>query len=161
MARTGFTIIETVVVIVILAILGLAMFLRMAPSDTVKNKGAARKVAGDVRFAQKLAISTQTRASVLFNATGYSVFTDGALANSTGDPCATDSSGKFSVNFTHVRCSEFAGVTLTAPAANPLAFDSMGTPVDNSTGAQLGAGQSIGVGSETVTVEAVSGRVNY
>ncbi|MDP2166728.1 MAG: prepilin-type N-terminal cleavage/methylation domain-containing protein [Thermodesulfovibrionales bacterium] len=162
----GFTLIETIMVIVIASILGIALFMRWGPSDAARLEAAARKISGDIRYAQKLSISTYEMAGVLFDANGYSVYAivnSAALANSPGGPCSKDASGKFVVDFREDRCSDFSGVTITPPLANPLAFDTIGRPINNATGAALST-QTVGVnykGAKNISIEAVTGRVSY
>jgi len=163
MAR-GFTLIETVMVMVVIAILAVVMLMRWGASEKVKLDSAARKAAGDIRYAQKLSISTQKRAGVAFNASGYEVYAvingpSPVLANSPGDPCATRPDGKFVVDFAAGRCPEFNGVTLSSPI-DAIAFDSIGTLINATSGAELPT-QTINVGSKTLTIEAGTGRVSY
>lgn len=161
----GFTLIETIMVMVIIVILAAVVIIRN-PFGDIKLYSATRKVAADIRYVQKLSISNQTRAGMVFNANGYSVYpniTDlTTLAPSPGDPCSswTDISKPlpnifFVVDFTDAnRCSNYSGVTITNITfpANTVSFNSLGTP-DN-------AG-SLKVGGNTITVEAGTGRVSY
>jgi prepilin-type N-terminal cleavage/methylation domain-containing protein len=163
--RGGFTLIETVIVMVIAVILAAVVAVRWSPFDSIKLYNATRKVAADIRYSQKLAISSQTRAAILFNANGYSVYQDYASlipAPSSGDGCSTGASNYFVVAFDQPRCSEYSNVTITSPATNPIAFDSRGTPV-NSAGTTIVL-QTVTVtynGSRPITIDAVTGRVNY
>jgi len=160
----GFTLIEAVIVMVIVAILAAVVILRN-PFDSIKLSSATRKVAADIRYVQKLSISNQTRAGIAFNLTGYDVYSDIALSTravSPGDPCSTNALNQFVVDFTDAnRCSNFSNVTITSPATNPVAFNSLGTPV-NQWGTILGSNQSITVnysGSRQITIEQGTGRV--
>ena len=163
-AKTGFTLMETIMVMVIAVILAAVVAVRWSPFDTIKLNSATRKVAADIRYAQKVAISTQTRAAILFNANGYDVYQNYAsiiLAPSPGDPCS-DSGGNFQVAFNADRCSNYSGVTITSPATNPIAFDSRGTPV-NSGGTTI-VSQTVTVaynGARQITIEQSTGRVSY
>ena len=161
----GFTLIEAVIVMVIVAILAAVVILRN-PFDSIKLNSATRKVAADIRYVQKLSISNQTRAGMTFNANGYTVYSNISTltqARSSGDPCATDATGNFIVLFTAPRCSSYANVQLNPlPTTNPIAFNSLGTPV-NQWGTILG-NQSVTVnysGSNTINIEAGTGRVSY
>ena len=163
-AKTGFTLMETIMVMVIAVILAAVVAVRWSPFDTIKLNSATRKVAADIRYAQKVAISTQTRAAILFNANGYDIYQNYASvipAPSPGDPCS-DSGGNFQVAFNAGRCSNYSGVTITLPAANPIAFNTLGTPVDS--GGTAIANQTVTVtynGTQQITVEAGTGRVSY
>ncbi|KAF0144589.1 MAG: hypothetical protein FD156_1764 [Nitrospirae bacterium] len=160
----GFTLIETIMVMVIIAILAVVVVVRN-PFDAIKLRSAARKVAGDIRYVQKLAISNQTRAGMEFNGNyGYSVYpniTDLTnLAVSPGDPCSTNPSNKFVVDFNDPRCGNFENVTL-APSSATIAFNPLGSPV-NAAGGAIGP-VTITVtynGSQDIIVAAGTGRVS-
>jgi|Deesub1362A_J573_1020465.scaffolds.fasta_scaffold00013_62 MSHA pilin protein MshC len=160
----GFTVIEVVVIMVIIAILAAVALTRFSSFETIKLNGAVRKIVSDIRYTRKLAISTQKRAGLTFNTNGYSVYEDitvPTLAESPGEPCSTDSSNKFVVDFTADRCSSYEGVTLSYSAAT-VAFDSLGSPVDAS-GSPLDT-QTVTVTlniAKTITIEAGTGRVGY
>ncbi|TAL28606.1 MAG: prepilin-type N-terminal cleavage/methylation domain-containing protein [Nitrospirae bacterium] len=161
----GFTLIETIMVMVIIAILAVVVVVRN-PFDAIKLRSAARKVAGDIRYVQKLAISNQTRAGMAFNANGYSVYRDMTVAApypaavSPGDPCSTDPLNNFIVDFNDPRCSNYSGVTI-APPFITIAFNSLGSPV-NAAGVAIGP-ETVTVtynGSQTITIAAGTGRVS-
>ncbi|MDP3259668.1 MAG: prepilin-type N-terminal cleavage/methylation domain-containing protein [Thermodesulfovibrionales bacterium] len=164
--RQGFTLIETIMVMVIAVILAAVVAVRWSPFDTIKLNSATRKVAGDIRYAQKIAISTQTRAAILFNANGYDIYQNYAstiLAPSPGDPCS-DSGGNFQVAFNAGRCSDYSGVTttFTTSVANTIYFNSLGTPVD-ATGTAIVGNQTVTVtykGTNQITIDANTGRVS-
>lgn len=128
--QRGFTLIELVVIILITAIIAFVMIPR---SDLTGNRAAsaARKLLSDIRYAQQLANTTQSRSGVAFAAGSYTVFTN----NSSGTP-ATDplKGGNYVVNMT----GDFAGVTLTMNNIdnNIVRFDSLGVPYEDTDGAQ-------------------------
>lgn len=164
----GFTLIETIIVMVVVAILAAVIILRN-PFDSIKLDSATRKVAGDIRYVQKLAISNQTRAGIMFTGAGYSVYSNATpplvpanLARSPGDSCSTDPSNNFVVDFTAPRCSSFSNVTI-APNPLTIAFNSLGKPV-NSSGGSLTT-QTVTVSykgnDKSITVEEETGRVSY
>ncbi len=159
----GFTLIETMLIVAILAMLAVALVIKN-PIERMKVNAASGKIKADLRYARKLAVSTQDRAGITFNANGYSVYADivaATLANSPAEGCSSDASGDFVVDFTAPRCSELSGLTLSFSAAT-AAFDSLGSPVD-AAGAALGT-QTVDVtgpgGTKTVTIEAQTGRVS-
>lgn len=162
----GFTLIETVIVMVIVLIIAATVIIRWN-FDPVKLNSAVRKIAEDIRYAQKLAITTQTRAGMVFSSNGYSVYRNvtppqipANLATSPGDPCSTDASNSFVVDFSNSRCSNYSGVTVSAIT---IAFNSLGTPVDPTTGIAV-AGQIVTVTYKTnknITIEQGTGRVSY
>lgn len=159
----GFTLIEVVLVVAMLAILAATVILKN-PIEKIKVDSAARKLVADVRYARKLAVTTQQRSGVTFNANGYSLFLDVAgavFANSPGGSCSTDAAGKFVVDYTLARCSELSGITLGFTNAT-VAFDPLGSPVDAG-GTPLGV-QTVTVsgagGTRQITIEALTGRVS-
>ncbi len=159
----GFTLIEVMLIIAILAVLAVALILKN-PIERLKVNGASSRIKADIRYARKLAVSTQERAGITFNANGYSVFANvvgAVLANSPSEGCSSDASGDFVVDFTAARCSELSGLTLSFSTAT-VAFDSLGSPVDAG-GAAIGT-QTVDVtgpgGTRTVTIETQTGRVS-
>jgi prepilin-type N-terminal cleavage/methylation domain-containing protein len=158
----GFTLIETIMVMVIAVILAAVVAVRWSPFDTIKLNSATRKVAGDIRYAQKVAISTQAMAAISFAGTSYGVyqnFASAIFAPSPGDPCS-DSGGNFQVDFNADRCSNYSNVTVSPIT---LFFNSLGTPV-NTFGSIINAEQTVTVtykGTQPITVWRDTGRVSY
>ena len=133
----GFTLIETAMVITIIAILAIVLIIKGNPFDTIKLDNAAEKIAGDIRYAQKLAVTTQNRAGIIFGANSYSVCNDvtppaSVIAQSPGDPCSTDASGQFIVDLLN-GCDEYKNITLAMANApsSILAFNAFGVPISN------------------------------
>ena len=171
----GFTLIETVIVMVIAAILAAVVAVRWDPFDAIKLYNATRKVVADIRYAQKVAISTQQRCGLIRNsATSYTVFEQGNTADpapSSGDVCSTapdgadaDTTSDFIVDFNAGRCSDYSGVTttFTTSVANTIYFNSLGTPVD-ATGTAIAGNQTVTVtynGTRQITIDANTGRVS-
>jgi prepilin-type N-terminal cleavage/methylation domain-containing protein len=167
--RGGFTLIETIMVMVIAVILAAVVAVRWSPFDTIKLNSATRKVAADIRYAQKVAISTQaTYAAIAFNASGYTVYDTYAsvISRSPGDPCS-DSGGNFQVNFSADRCSTYSGVTIaTTLPSNRVEFNSLGTPYGGDSNPLTAPNNTVtvsgaGAGSQTITIEQSTGRVSY
>ncbi|MDP2279422.1 MAG: prepilin-type N-terminal cleavage/methylation domain-containing protein [Nitrospirota bacterium] len=167
----GFTLIETIMVMVIAVILAAVVAVRWSPFDTIKLNSATRKVAADIRYAQKLAISTQTTYSAIaFNTNGYTVYETYAsvISRCPGDPCS-DSGGTFVVDFSDAsRCSNYSEVTLTNNDGTLITlvvrFNSLGTPVDAS-GTAVGSDQIAKVNykgsGKAITIATGTGRVSY
>ncbi len=162
LGQEGFSFIELVAVIVVLGIMAAVIVVRN-PLATVKLDAAVSKVKSDIRYTRKLAVSTQARSALSFGADGYSVYHDvvaAALANSPGDPCSTDASGKFVVDFTASRCSHLNGVTLASTVAT-VAFDSLGRPVDSAGSTLPDVTVTVTSGaSRSITIKAQTGRVS-
>jgi len=165
--RSGFTLIELIMVMVIAVILAAVVAVRWSPFDTIKLNSATRKVAADIRYAQKVAISTQaTYAAIAFNTNGYTVYDtySSVISRSPGDPCS-DNGGNFQVAFNAQRCSNYSGVTITTDlTGNVVQFNSLGTPLDD-TGAVLGNDKTVTVtykgANAGIVIESGTGRVSY
>ncbi|MBI4688974.1 MAG: GspH/FimT family pseudopilin [Nitrospirae bacterium] len=159
----GFTLIETIMVMVIIAILAVVVVIRN-PFDSIKLSSAAKKVAADIRYAQKLAISTQQRCGIFFiSGNSYRIFENNNTADpatSSGDTCS-DNGGNFEVDFSAGRCSNYSGVAFSATPT--IYFNSLGKPVDG-TGNDL-ATQIVTLTlssiSQSITIEAGTGRVSF
>lgn len=111
--QAGFTLLELVAVLLLLAILSTSLFLRWSPGSSTLN-AQADQLAATLRYAQSLAL-TQGR-SLTFDVqsmTSYAI-TDGAAV-------VTDPQGLVQ-SYTLAN-----GVTL---AGNDLDFDSLGRPID-------------------------------
>jgi prepilin-type N-terminal cleavage/methylation domain-containing protein len=169
MGKKGFTLVELVMVIVVVIILSAVAMTRWN-YDPVRLSNAARKVAADIRYAQKLAITTQARSGITFSANGFTVFRDvvaPTIARSPGDPCSTDAAGNFVVDFTAARCDSFNGVVITdingpIPPPVTIAFNSMGSPVNVAGNALVTQIITLSLnGVRTITIQADTGRVNY
>ena len=163
----GFTLIETIIVMVIAVILAAVVAVRWSPFDTIKLNSATRKVAADIRYAQKLAISTQaTYAAIAFNTNGYTVYETYAsvISRSPGDPCS-DSGGNFQVDFIASRCSNYSDVKIaTNLTDNVLQFNSLGTPLEGIFASVIPSNRTITItykGSKLIYIEAGTGRVSY
>jgi len=167
--RNGFTLIELIMVMVIAVILAAVVAVRFSPFDTIKLDSATRKVAADIRYAQKVAISTQaTYAAIAFNTNGYTVYDtySSVISRSPGDPCSTDSSNNFVVAFNEDRCSNYSEVTITTNlAGNIVKFNSLGTPLKNDDTVITDGDKTVTItyksASKPITIEQGTGRVSY
>ncbi len=127
---SGFTSIELIMVMVILAILAAVAIPAFVSSPDINNRAAAEILVSDIRWAQSLAIrQNSTNITFTTSATGYVVI-DGS-----GTPVKQ-------VAFGTGDYRSLSGITLTTTT---FTFDRCGTP---------SAGQDIGVtaGGETVHV---------
>lgn len=124
----GFTIIEFVIVIIALAVLAAVAVPQFGRYWAgIKTGNAAIKIAGDIRYAQNRATTTQQRSQVNFAAgdTSYTINSCAAYTTSTCT-CATWSSVKtIDLN------SDFSGVTIATMPGNCIEFDSLGRPYYN------------------------------
>ena len=125
----GFTLVELVVVLLLIAILAFVALPRLS-QNTLELSSQAEQVATDIRYAQTLsmtrgaALGSQGRYCILFTATGYQYRHNG---NSYATPCtvavnhpATGSSAAVVLSGTAVSTANLTG--------NCLEFDTKGQP---------------------------------
>jgi MSHA pilin protein MshC len=177
MDRKGFTLIELVMVIVLIGIISIAVAPRLM-NVTMTNAGSFKqKLTADIRYAQNLAMTRNSRTRVYFNGTGtapnpagYAVVIDtSALHDCTGFTPAADPAGGVSLSVI-LNTGDYAGITVTpAPGMNCLEYDSLGRPYDcdpvpaNCLSPASGLVISVNanaVAVDTVTVTAQTGAVN-
>lgn len=154
--RRGFTLIELVMVIVIIAVLAVVVSFS---SGSIRLVGAANKLMFDLRYAQQLAISRQVRCGVSFNPSGNSYF---VYIGDTGT-LATDPHTGSNLSIDFDTDSDYDGISLSSTNfGNQVSFDAAGAPY-NSTPVLLSSQGIItlqqGSSSQTVTIEANTGEI--
>jgi Tfp pilus assembly protein FimT len=130
MTARGFSLTELIVIITMLGILSWLAYPKMAAMDEVKLDAAARRLAGDLRYAQSLAMSRRVIHGVLFNPAleRYTVFAPNAATPIT-DPA--DRARTMVVDYTSR--TEFRGVLVQSAAFGTtpgVTFDYFGVPRD-------------------------------
>lgn len=129
--QKGFTLIEFVIVILIIAILSAAAYDFLGDTSSTKAYGTARKIQSDIIYAQESAMTHRVHYRVAFTSSpnGYTVqqccWVD-IIDPSTNTP-------PFSVT---LNTGNYSGVTLdwqTGFGGNYIEFDSAGTPLDGTT----------------------------
>lgn len=159
--QEGFTLIELVIILVLLAITGFFVAPRILNVAGTKAAAFADKLRADIRHSRNLAMAENRRYRVYINAApapvpdGYAVVNDAngdgwgvTAANETAqDPAGT---GLLSVT---LNAGDYAGITVAPNAV--IEFDSLGRPT-------VGGGTVLTVspGGENVTVTAQTGAVN-
>jgi len=159
----AFTLVELIVVMVLLGIIGaLAAGPTLNYVRTIRTRGAAGRIAADLRYAQRWAMSTRNQTWVAFNVAGnaYQLYVEnpanpgrlgrialaGPLDNATGSIAIGD--------------PPFSGVALSTVGVNATSevqFDSLGMPHD-ANGVALPTDGAIGLNDGvTVYVRRVSG----
>jgi len=150
--QSGFTLIELIMVIAALLIIAAIVAPRITGVTGTKVNGTARKIAADIRYAQQLAISTQTNHGVIFynSSDTYSIY------RGTTSTIITDSftGGAYTVQ---LNTGNYEGVTLDGDYQ--VEFDALGSPVTGGGGSvTISAGGSAPV--RTISVAANTGKVS-
>jgi prepilin-type N-terminal cleavage/methylation domain-containing protein len=130
MSARGFSLTELIVIIAILGILSWLAYPKVSAMDEIKLDAAARRLAGDLRYAQSLAMSRRVIHGVLFDPAleKYTVYAPNT-ATAIVDPA--DRARTMVVDYTSR--TEFKGVLVQSAAfgATPgVSFDYFGVPRD-------------------------------
>ncbi len=158
-ALNGFTLIEAVIVIAILAILAYVSAVSFTPALSYKKVAAAAKIRSDIQYAQSLAMMTRQSCGVTFSGNTYTVFENASASDPAVDP-VTRQDYTISMN-----SGDYAGVTISANfgGTSVVQFDREGTPTDGSSSALPSAESSrrVTVGGDVYVVVAQNtGRVS-
>ncbi len=148
---SGFTLVELMVVIVIMAILAATVIPMAVGTSSTKAKSAARLVMADLEYAQNLAITGQDDITVTFDTVGNSY----TVSNASGPLNHPITKKSYTVDFDTAR--GLAGVSLSVASfgGNPaVTFSALGAPAADGS-VSLAAGAS----GYQVTVAPVTGRV--
>lgn len=162
LGRKGFTLVELVVVLLVVAILSVFVAQKIGNVTSMKAAAFARKLRADIRYAQNVAMTRNRRTRVYFNSAGgapnpgYAVVIDGAagLCNAFTAADSPDRSGNLTVA---LGTGTYAGITITPAGPGCLEYDSLGTPyncIANPTDCLSPAG------GMTITVPEAAGVVN-
>jgi MSHA pilin protein MshC len=149
-SQAGFTIVELVLVIVILAILGSVAGPRFFGNTEFSERAYRDELALTFRYAQKVAVASGCPVRTAANATGYTL-NQQAMLNGHCDPA--DSS--YSVPVWLADGQVAAGNSPAGISVGPallLHYDALGRT-------DLASDQTLTVGSQTLTIQAASGLV--
>ncbi|MBI3595850.1 MAG: prepilin-type N-terminal cleavage/methylation domain-containing protein [Nitrospirae bacterium] len=138
--ENGFTLIELVLTIIIVIILATVVSLGLSGLSTARLNNAVNKVVGDLRYAQQLAISTQSRHGMTVDpsAAQYTIYRTPATAV----PDPSNLGKNLVVIFNDYQQGQLAGVVFasatpftTVPPAcgaarSAIEFNSIGAPTD-------------------------------
>ena len=149
-AAGGFSLMELIVVMVILAIAA-AVVVPMFNTTDLQAMSAARLVACDLQYAQNVAITTQQPVTVTFDAAGNSY----SLSNASGALIHPMNKGEYSIDFgAQSGFGQLDLVSATFAGSSAVTFDELGAP-DNAGSVTLQAGASV----YGINVAAITGRV--
>ena len=137
----GFTLVESVILIVIIGVLGVTAAPRLLSIGQVESSQAARQVLADLRYARQLAANSGCPVQVNFSSTGYVVTQRNGCrtgAYNLAIPEPASNLAPFAITLP-------VGVNLTS-SVDPLRFDELGRSTMTSgaiTSASISVGTSI------------------
>lgn len=146
----SFTLIELVILVLIVGIIAAVTIVSMPDMALIRVSQVAFKIQSDIRYTQRLAMNTQHRTAIIFNALAdtYSVYIENTYGAQNWqiitDPVKEQ---PFTVSFT---ADEFRGVDITLVYFNEiggiLIFDEKGIPYGTNGGAITPLDTTIGAG---------------
>jgi len=146
----GYSLIELVTCLIIVAILGAAIAPKMLSYQPFQARGYADEVAAALHYTQDVAVSSGCDASITINAAGYQALQRAAVGNT----CTA--AGGWVTPIQRVDGGTLNGSApsgISASPAHQFVFDSTGRVIN-------GIPPALTIGSFTVTVDADSGLVN-
>jgi len=148
--RGGYTIVELVLVIVILAILGVLAGPRFFDNAAIDERAYADELAGTLRYAQKVAVASGCRVRAEIAAGSYALTQQSPQA---GHCNPTDTSFPVTVRLStgEPMSGSAPGGVIAAPAIT-FVYDALGRT-------NLAINQTIMVGARSLTIQANSGLV--
>lgn len=163
----GFTLIELVMVLVLIGILAVFAAPRLGNITSIKSGAFTEKLRADIRYAQNLAMTQNQRYRVYFNTapaqpSGYAV-----VNNSNNDGWGTTVAAEYAQDpakggnlSVTLNAGDYVGITITAPVAGYVEFDSLGTPAVNGFAFVAGVATITINPSGMVTIQDQTGAVN-
>jgi prepilin-type N-terminal cleavage/methylation domain-containing protein len=159
----GFSLVELVAVIVILAIMGATATMSMTGVASNRRAAAARQIARDLGWLRERAMTKGLPTWATFNtSTDTYTFFDDVLATPGFASATAVTDPSTSRAFSQaLNSGDFAGVDLLSVTATSFGFNAMGRPI-NTSGAALATSVTITVtGSRTATVTPQTGRIAW
>jgi prepilin-type N-terminal cleavage/methylation domain-containing protein len=162
----GFTLIELIAVIVVLAILAGAAVPTLSIMSSSRSAMAGKQLLRDMTFARQRAVATGTQCWVVLNvnAETWSILSENPLSpGRAGATVITDFATGRPYTIT-LDVNEFEGVGIAScdfDGGTEVGFDWMGKPLDSGSGA-LGADGTVNLtGGDQVLVRAHTGYIKY
>ncbi|MBU0672072.1 MAG: prepilin-type N-terminal cleavage/methylation domain-containing protein [Candidatus Margulisbacteria bacterium] len=138
MKHQGFSLIELIMVLTVIAILSVVSFIALDPYKGIKLDAATRKIAADVEYARSLALTTAKWHGIGFDvapANKYSVYkTDG----STDEPI--ENPAKLGTDFIVLTWNDLGRVKINSAAiggGQKIEFSPLGAPYNDKNGSAL------------------------
>jgi MSHA pilin protein MshC len=148
--RGGYTIVELVLVIVILAILGVLAGPRFFDNAAIDERAYADELAGSLRYAQKVAVASGCRVRAEIAAGSYAL-TQQSPQSGHCNPADTSFPLAVRLSTGELMNGLAPGGVIAAPAIT-LVYDALGRT-------NLASNQTIMVGARSLTIQANSGLV--
>lgn len=130
MKRSGFTLIELVMVIVLISIIAVYVAPKLSNISSTKAASFASKLRADIRYAQDLAMTRNLRSRVIFGATSYAIRTGTTITCSAFALAADPATGQTGTIDLTAAPYTGSGITLTLPVMTCLEYNSIGQPYD-------------------------------
>lgn len=156
----GFTLIELVVIITIVAILAVAVLTSGTAKGPIRLEAACQKLAVDLRYMQQMAMAEQVRFGISFDASDEAYF--GFRVNTSTKARDPQTQGDLEVEFDEMTEFNEIGIVSTN-FSDAIEFDSMGAPYDASAVVLSSEGivtLTDGSNTKTVRIQPVTGKVS-
>jgi prepilin-type N-terminal cleavage/methylation domain-containing protein len=152
--RTGFTIIEIMIVIVILSIAALAAIPLMSSAASVQIRSAANLIAADLEYAKSMSISRGQYYYVVFNESTDSYRIEDQSGTIIDHPVKKGFS--YIESFPDESRLSKVDITNVTFTSDQVGFDCLGSPTDNGGSITISADEI----TATITVEPVTGYIS-
>ncbi len=166
MRKSGFTLIETIIVSLVIGIIAIVVLTDITKSLSANRLEAAKwKLKSDIIYAQSLAVTQQANHGVIFNPGSnlYSVYktTTSNIVNDPSSHSLMTTNYNTESNFQGVQIN---AVSLGSPNTDRLEFDSFGRPYSDGGVTPLAADGTVtlsyGASTVTVTIAKNTGKVS-
>jgi prepilin-type N-terminal cleavage/methylation domain-containing protein len=126
----GFTLIELAIVVTLVGLLAWMALPTRSSLDEIKLRAAARRIAGDLRYAQSMTILRRVRYGVVFDLdqSGYTLYSP-----KPGAPVPDPSNRGRALGLSFRKPGELQGISIDSVSfdgTNAISFDSFGSPRD-------------------------------